>query len=159
MANIVMLLGKSGSGKSTSIKTLDPKETVVVNVLNKRLPFKGSTNIYNTNNGNILQLSEWDQICQFLEAVDKAPDFKHIKNVVLDDFIYCMRKEFFKRAKEVGYTKFTELAQHFQNIVSVCETARDNLNVFLILHSEEIYNDKNIVSYKAATVGSMVDTQ
>ena len=40
MANVVLIMGKSGSGKSSSIKTLDPKETVIFNVLKKKLPFK-----------------------------------------------------------------------------------------------------------------------
>ena len=47
MANNIILLGKSGAGKSTSIKGLDPKETVIINTLKKRLPFKGSVNLYN----------------------------------------------------------------------------------------------------------------
>ena len=41
MANVSVILGKSGTGKSTSIKTLDPNETIIINVLGKRLPFKG----------------------------------------------------------------------------------------------------------------------
>ena len=53
MANIVMLLGKSGTGKSTSIKTLNPKETIVINTLKKRLPFKGSAGMYNVENKNL----------------------------------------------------------------------------------------------------------
>ena len=55
MANIIMLLGKSSTGKSTSIKGLDPKETVVINVLGKRLPFKGSNALYNKENKNLFQ--------------------------------------------------------------------------------------------------------
>ena len=47
MANAVILLGKSGTGKSSSIKGLDPKETVILNVLGKKLPFKGSSSLYN----------------------------------------------------------------------------------------------------------------
>ena len=53
MANIIMLLGKSGTGKSTSIKGLDSKETVVINVLGKRLPFIGNNALYNTENKNL----------------------------------------------------------------------------------------------------------
>lgn len=97
-----MLLGKSGTGKSTSIKTLNPKETIVINVLNKRLPFKGSTGIYNEGNHNLLNLSNWEDIINFLSAVDQSPEFSYVKNIILDDMIYCMRKEFFKRAKEIG---------------------------------------------------------
>ena len=98
MANIVMVLGKSGSGKSTSVKTLDPKTTIIINVLNKRLPFKGSTGIYNEENHNLLQLSNWEEVDAFLNAVSTNENFSYVKNVVIDDFIYVMRKEFFHRA-------------------------------------------------------------
>ena len=52
MANICLILGKTGTGKSTSIKGLNPKETVIFNVLKKRLPFKGSKSIYNEEKEN-----------------------------------------------------------------------------------------------------------
>ena len=100
MANICMILGPSGTGKSTSIKGLDPKETVVLNVLRKRLPFKGSGTIYNADNKNLFNVDEHTQIINLLNSIDqKAP---HVKNVIVEDMTYVMRKEFFKRAKESG---------------------------------------------------------
>lgn len=157
MSNVVMLLGKSGTGKSTSVKTLNPKETVVLNVLGKRLPFKGSSSMYSSENKNLFQVSDYAQVISLLKNIgEKAP---HVKNVILDDAIYIMRKEFFERAKEVGYNKFTELSQHFQMIISTCERLRSDLNVFLILHSEDVVSDSAIVEYKVSTVGKMLDTQ
>lgn len=157
MANNVIILGKSGSGKSTSIKGLDPKETVIINTLNKRLPFKGSSTLYNEKNKNLFNMDEYTEIISILQSIsDKAT---RVKNVILDDIIYVMRKEYFKRAKETGYNKFTELAQHFQQIVSTCENLRDDLNIFFILHSEDILNDKVLSGYKVATIGSMLDNQ
>ena len=156
MANVVMLLGKSGTGKSTSIKTLNPDETVIVNVLGKKLPFKGSSTIYSPEKKNLFRVEDYQGMIGLLQACDKQ---EHIKNIVLDDCIYIMRKEFFKRAKETGYGKFTELAQHFQQIISTCEQLRDNLNIFLILHSEDIQSDKTLTGYKVATVGAMLDNQ
>ena len=50
MANAVIILGKSGTGKSSSIKTLNPKDTIILNVLGKKLPFKGSSSLYNKDN-------------------------------------------------------------------------------------------------------------
>lgn len=70
-----------------------------------------------------------------------------------------MRKEYFNRAKEAGYQKYTELATHFQQIISTCENLREDLNVFLILHSEDIQSDKTIVGYKVSTIGQLVDNQ
>ena len=154
MANLCMLLGKSGTGKSTSIKTLNPKETIVVNVLGKRLPFKGSSSLYNKENKNLFRLDDYTQVIKMLEQIPE-----HVKNVVIDDSIYIMRKEYFSRAKEVGYSKYTELAQHFQQIISTCEKMREDLNVFLVLHSEDITSDNTTTGYKVSTIGKLLDTQ
>ena len=152
-----MILGKSGTGKSTSIKTLNPKETVVLNVLRKRLPFKGSSSIYNTENKNLFNVDEYTQIINILGAIDK--NAANVKNVIIEDMTYVMRKEYFKRAKEAGYNKYTELAQHFQQIISTCESMRDDINVFFILHSEDIQSDKVNVGFKVSTIGALIDNQ
>lgn len=157
MANICMLLGKSGTGKSTSLKTLSPEETVVINVLKKRLPFKGSASIYNEDKHNLFCLDTYNDVISLMESIGK--DAPHIKNVVIDDMIYIMRKEYFKRAKETGYGKYTELAQHFQQMISTCESLRSDLNVFFILHSEDIQSDKTTTGYKVSTIGSLIDNQ
>jgi hypothetical protein len=157
MANVCMILGPSGTGKSSSIKGLDPKETVVLNVLRKRLPFKGSNSIYNTENKNLFPVDDYSQVVNLLGSIDKKA--LHVKNVILEDMTYIMRKEFFKRAKETGYGKFTEIAQHFQQVISTCESMRDDINVFFILHSEAIQSDKTTVGYKVSTVGAMIDSQ
>ena len=157
MANNVIILGKSGSGKSTSIKGLDPKETVIINTLKKRLPFKGSNTLYSKENKNLFNVDEYTSVISLLQNIsDKAP---YVKNIVLDDIVYTMRKEYFRRSKETGYGKYTELAAHFQQIISTCEGLRDDLNVFFILHSEDIVSDNTITGYKVATIGKLIDNQ
>lgn len=155
MGNIVMIMGKSGTGKSTSIKTLDPKETVVINVLKKRLPFKGSMSLYNLENKNLFNMETSADIIALLKNInDKAT---YVKNVIIDDMSYIMRKEAFARAKESSYGKFTEMAQHFQQVVSTCESLRDDMNIFFCMHAEDVQSDKVLQTYKAATIGNMVD--
>ena len=156
MANICMILGKSGTGKSTSIKTLDPKETVVINVLKKRLPFKGSNSLYNTDNKNMFDIDSYDTIINYLQSInDKA---KHVKNIIIDDMTYVLRKEYFKTAKITGFNKFVDMAAHFQNIISTAENMRNDLNVFFVMHSEEIVSDNVIVGYKPSTIGKLIDS-
>ena len=102
MANIVIVLGKSGTGKSTSIKGLNPKETVIINTLKKRLPFKGSASMYNKENKNLFNVDDYGTVVTYIQSIsDKAT---YVKNIVLDDIIYIMRKEYFNRAKESGLT-------------------------------------------------------
>ena len=83
MANAVIVLGKSGTGKSTSIKTLNPEETIIINVLGKRLPFKGSNAMYSTEKKNSFQVDGYVDVQNLLSTIgDKLP---HIKNIVIDD--------------------------------------------------------------------------
>ena len=157
MANCIMLLGKSGTGKSTSIKGLNPKETVVLNILGKRLPFKGSGALYNKESMNLFRLDTYTEVINMLGNINSSAP--HVKNIIIDDSIYIMRKEFFKRAKETGYSKYTELAMHFQQIIAACESMREDINVFMILHSEDVQSDKVTTGYKVSTIGALIDNQ
>ena len=157
MANVCMILGKSGTGKSSSIKTLDPKETVVLNVLGKKLPFKGSSKLYNQESKNLFRVDDYTQVINMLQSIDKNASYVH--NILIDDAIYIMRKEYFKRAKETGYGKYTELAMHFQQIISTIESMREDINVFIILHSEDVQSDKITIGYKVSTIGQLIDNQ
>ena len=155
MSNFVIILGESGSGKSTSLKSLNPKETCIFNVLGKRLPFKGSNAMYNEENKNLFKISDWNTVKTYLDSIDsKAP---HIKNIVIDDAIYIMRTEFFNRSKERGFDKYNELADHFRQIIAKCSSLRDDLNVFMMLHLESVESDGSLIGYKAASVGKLLD--
>lgn len=156
MANVVLVMGKSGCGKSTSIKTLDPKSTVVFNVLKKKLPFKGSSKQYNTENKNLFNVDDYSTIISYLESIDKKASY--VKNIIIDDITYVMRKEYFKTAKITGFNKFVDMASHFQNIVQTAENMRDDLNVFLLMHCEEVISDNVIVAYKPSTIGKLIDS-
>ena len=156
MANAIMIMGPSGNGKSSSISTLDPKETVIFNVLKKKLPFKGSAKLYNAENKNLFNIDDYQTIVNYLQSIDsKAPQ---VKNIVIDDLTYVMRKEYFKTAKQTGYNKFVDMAAHFQQIISTIENLREDLNVFLMMHCEEVFSDNTIVGYKPSTVGKLIDS-
>lgn len=154
MGKILIVLGPTGSGKSRSVKNLNPDETMVINVLKKDLPFRGSSSMYSMDKKNMVSLSDWDKITTFITNVSNS--MPHIKNLIIDDARFIMEKEFMKRAKETGYTKFTELAQHFQLIIEAAENARNDLKVVLIMHDDDVVNDKIIVSKKVKLVGKMV---
>lgn len=155
MANLIMILGPTGSGKSTSIKTLDPKETVIINVLEKELPFKGSRKLYNKENKNLFNVHKPLEVIQYLENISTKATY--VKNVIVDDSTYIMRSEFFDRSKERGFDKYNELADHFRRIIATCNSLRSDLTIFMMIHSEPVETDGSIIGYKVSTVGKLLD--
>ena len=77
MSNFVIILGDSGCGKSTSIKGLDPKETFILNVLGKRLPFKGSNSMYNKENNNLMTVSDYATLLSCLNNINEKAPHRH----------------------------------------------------------------------------------
>lgn len=155
MSNFVIILGDSGCGKSTSIKGLNPKETFIINVLGKRLPFKGSNSAYSKENNNISTVSDYVTLLSVLNNINEKAS--HIHNIVIDDAIYIMRTEFFNRAKEKGFDKYNDLADHFRRIIAKCSELRDDINVFMLLHVETVESEGSIIGYKSSSVGKLLD--
>ena len=85
MSNLVVILGPTGSGKSTSIKNLDPKETMILALesINKTLPFKGSRKIYNKENKNYFALKNYEQIISYMDSASK--NLPNVHNIILED--------------------------------------------------------------------------
>lgn len=154
MAIAVMIIGESGTGKSTSIRTLNPEETFVIQVVNKPLPFKNSRNLYKLktkeNKGNRFVVDDYKTIEKIIETLSKD---KKIKSIVIDDVTYLMTKEFM-RTTEKGYEKFTNIAQNFYFFLQkIEEIEREDLIVFLMGHQQEKENGKTSIK----TIGKMID--
>ncbi len=157
MSHLVVILGATGSGKSTSIKNLNPQETVILalKALDKDLPFKGSRKLYNKENKNYFALKDYNEILTYMESISNNATGVH--NIVLDDATYIMRTEFFDRSAERGFDKYNELADHFRRIIAKGSTLRNDINVFMMLHTDPVEEDGNVVGYKASTVGKLLD--
>ena len=110
MSNFVLILGATGSGKSTSIKTLNPKETVVLSVINKDLPFPKSRALYNEENKNRFFIPSWDGIISYMDSISN--NAKTVKNIIIDDATYIMRNEFFNRVDERNFDKCRHHVNH-----------------------------------------------
>ena len=140
MAQSTLIIAESGSGKSTSIRNLDPKETFIINIANKPLPFKGwkskYTQISKENpKGNMTSASSSAGIIKAMNHVnDNMP---HIKNLVIDDWQYMSSFEYFDRANEKGYDKFTQIASNLAQVAKMPKDLRDDLYVFFLTHSED----------------------
>lgn len=156
MANICIILGESGTGKTSSLRTLDPKDTIIINVLGKRLPFKSSQALYNSSNKNLFNVQNAADIVSLIHNISEKTK---CRNLVIDDMSYVMRTEYFARAKEAGYAKYTDIAVHTQQIIKACQDARNDLNVYFIYHAEAVTDNAGIVGWKVATIGKLLDAQ
>ena len=137
----VLILGESGSGKSTSMRNFEPEEVSIFNVASKPLPFKKK--LPKMNKANYM-------------AIEKALSKPNKKTYVIDDSQYLMAFEMFDRAKETGYNKFTDIALDFKNLITFITTAvPDDVIVYFLHHIETTDAGK----IKAKTSGKMIDNQ
>jgi hypothetical protein len=156
-SKLIGIVGATGTGKSTSIKHLDHKETYIINVAKKELPFKGSETLYNTEKKNYKEVDEAVEITRLLQNISqKAP---HIKNIVIEDSNYIMGFNIVARATEVGFTKFSIMARDMVALFQEARKLRDDLKVFYFTHPETIEEGGEIVGYKIKTAGKLIDNQ
>ena len=156
-SKLIGIVGPTGTGKSTSIKHLDPKETYIINVAKKELPFKGAEKLYNAENKNYKEVDDANEITRLLKTIsDKAP---HIKNIIIEDSNYIMGFNILARATEVGFTKFTIMAKDMVELFREARRLRDDLKVFYFTHPETIEDGGEIVGYKIKTAGKLIDNQ
>jgi len=156
-SKLVGIVGATGTGKSTSIKHLNPEETYIINVAKKELPFKGSEKLYNTEKKNYKEVDDANEITRLLRVIsEKAP---HVKNIVIEDSNYIMGFNMVAKATEVGYTKFSVMAKDMVDLFRTARMLRDDITVFYLTHPETVEDGGEIIGYKIKTAGKLIDNQ
>ncbi len=151
MSNTTLVLGESGSGKSTSLRNLNPETTYILNVLDKPLPFRGYKKKYNPELKNYHATDDYREIMKYITAVnDRRPE---ITTLVIDDLQYVMSFEYMRRATETGFTKFTELAQHIWQLINCLTQTREDLHCFVLTHSDTDADGK----VRCKTIGKLLN--
>lgn len=156
MSNAVLILGESGSGKSTSIRALNPDETMIINVIGKPLPFKGGQSKYKRisqdgKEGNYYASDDPSMIIKLLRLVNTQRI--DIKTVILDDFGYTYTNAFMRTINQKGYDKFNMLGKAAFDILEEIQALRDDLFCFVMMHTEIDSQGK----YKPKTIGNVID--
>ena len=143
MATAVLIMGESGSGKSASLRNFAPNEISVFNVTSKPLPFKqGKTKLPKIDNAT------YADIANALANPNK-------RAYVIDDAGYLLSFEMFKRANETGYSKFTDMAKNFFDMLDFINTKLPNdIIVYITMHTED---DSEMHRVKVKTIGKMLD--
>ena len=142
MGVLVYVLGRSGTGKSYSMRNFEKDEIGVVNVQGKILPFKGSGSF---------DIANTDNSSEIVDQIKKMAK-KH-KVIVVDDFQYVMANEFMRRATERGYDKFTEIAKHAWDIADAVKGLPADVIVYVMCHTD---TDQDGVE-KLKTIGKLLD--
>ena len=134
----VLLIGQSGSGKSTSLRNFKGDEVAVVNVLGKPLPFKSD-----------IKAGKCDDYATILKAIANTPK----KTIVIDDANYLITNEFMNKSSVKGFDKYNEMGNNFFNLINGIKNIKGGKTVYLIMHED---TDEN--GYvKPKTIGKLLD--
>ena len=153
MAIPVFVIGRSGSGKTYSIKNFKADEVGVISIEKGRLPFKTDIKTvkvpkdFTVNTNAQLNAAKYAWI-EMIISKSKA------KSIIIDDSQYLLVNELFDRSKEKGYDKFTDIAVNFRNLVHFVNDMPDEDKIVYFLHHSEADTDGR---EKAKTIGRMLD--
>lgn len=153
MSTPVLILGESGSGKSASYRNLDPKETLLIQAIEKPLPFKDAEKKGWTRwnpekkTGNIFVTD------RSIDAMDLMKKTSR-RIILLDDFQYVMANEFMRRSDEKGYDKFTEIGRHAWDVLCMAAVLPPEKRVYILSHTQQSDDGSKT---KIKTIGRMLD--
>lgn len=142
MGTVVFILGRSGTGKSYSMRNFDPSELAIINVQGKVLPFKGGAKFTTKNTDNA------DEIISAMKAISNK-----VRVIVIDDFQYLMANEFMRRSNERGFDKFTDIAKNAWSVIDSIRLLPDNVIVYVMCHIDT--GDDGVEKLK--TIGKLLD--
>lgn len=145
MAIPVLIIGKSGSGKSASMRNFKDDEVDIINVIGKPLPFRNNFKTYNSSD---------------YEKIKKAIDKSQKKTVVIDDAGYLITTEFMAKHSKFStgnavYSMYNALADNFWSLIEYIKTNKDNNKIVYINMHEEKDEDGDL---KPKTIGKLLDT-
>lgn len=146
MSIAIMVLGQSGTGKSTSLRNMNPADTLLIQVIPKPLPFRSKDWKPVKDGGNILVVNSADAICNAMRKTSR-------EIIVIDDLQYLLATEFMNRSHEVGFQKFTDMARHYYDVLTTATTLPANKRVYLLSHTDT----SDTGQIKAKTIGKLLD--
>ena len=139
MGQKVLIIGQSGTGKSTSMRNFAKDEVCLIKSINKQLPFRGKFD-------ETYVTDKVQEIITKMKATKKPV-------IVIDDAQYLMCNEFFRRATETGWQKYTDIGKNFYDVLTATDSLPDDVIVYFMLHIEKS-EDGNV---KVKTIGRMLD--
>ena len=155
MSSVICIAGESGSGKTTSMRNLDPKTTLYIDCDKKGLSWKGWRKQYNEENKNYIKTDCASTVMTALDKADKA--WKHFNVVVIDTINGLMVADEMRRSKEKGYDKWIDLAACVWDLVCHAYELRDDLTVIFTAHTQTDHDEAGYMFTRIKTSGRKLD--
>lgn len=152
MAIAAMILGESGTGKSTSLRNMDPAHTLLIQSVKKPLPFRSSEWKPATKDGGSVYVT--DDSANMVKAMQRTS--KEI--IVIDDFQYLLANEFMRRVTDVAkgneaFAKYNEIARHAWDVLMAAASLPDYKRVYVLSHT----STDDFGKTKIKTIGKLLD--
>lgn len=157
MSKVICIAGESGTGKTTSMRNLDPKTTMYIDCDKKGLSWKGWKSNYNAENKNYLKTDFPSIAQQALQKINDSEQYKHIKVVVVDTINGLMVADEMRRCKEKGYDKWQDLAQSIYDLIDYSLTMRDDVTIIFVAHTQTDHDDNGYMFTRIKTSGRKLD--
>lgn len=157
MAKVIGVMGESGAGKTTAMRTLNPKTTFYLDCDGKGLSWKGWRDQYSVQNLNYWKTDIVQSVQTMLDKIDKDEKFKQVKVVVIDTLNGLMVADEVRRMKEKNFDKWVDLAQCIWGLLDQCHKLRNDLTVILVCHSQTQKEDDGYTFTRIKTSGKKLD--
>lgn len=151
MAKIICVMGESGSGKTTSMRNLDPATTFYIDCDKKGLSWRGWKKQYNKEAKNYVVTDHQDVVGAYLKAINEKKS--NIKTIVVDTLNGIMVADEMRRSKEKTFDKWMDLAVSVYAIIDYALTMRDDLTVIFVCHSQTVQNENGYMFTSIKTSG------
>lgn len=157
MSKVIGVMGESGSGKTTSMRKLDPKQTFYIDCDKKGLNWKGWKDNFNGKNKNYLATDLPEMVLNILQQINKKDEYKSIKVVVIDTINALMISDEFRRMQEKGYDKWQDLAASVYKLFDYALDMRDDCTVIFVAHTQTDHDDNGYMFTRIKTSGRKLD--
>lgn len=155
MSRVICVAGESGSGKTTSMRNLDPKTTYYIDCDGKGLSWKGWRKQYNLENKNYKATDDCNVVSQYIKRL--AEGCPNIKVIVVDTLNGLMIADEMRRSKEKGYDKWVDLAACVWNLVCDAHSYRDDLTIIFTAHTQTDHDENGYMFTRIKTSGKKLD--
>ena len=157
MAKVIGIMGESGSGKTTSMRNLDPNTTYYIDCDKKGLSWKGWREQYAEKKLNYWKTDFVETVDELFDKINSEEKFKKIKVIVVDTLNGLMVADEVRRMKEKGYDKWMDLAQCVWGLLDKAQGLRDDLTVIFVCHSQTQKEDDGYTFTRIKTSGKKLD--